>query len=225
MAVLRKTKPVVVSMSDVAASGGYYISMGADAIVAQPGTITGSIGVVSGQVRYQGPDGLDRLPTGDPQAGTERRPLLGLRQVHARAGEAHPGTDGGLLQDLRHARPRRAGRRPTTRSTMSRRGASGPARRPSRSGWWTAWAVSIRPSPWPRRRRKSGRTSPCASRSTRGPSPSSRPSFRTGRTIWSAARALSQLPPELVQIYRDYESIRPMASEPFVLYTPARVRM
>ncbi|HUC59187.1 MAG TPA: signal peptide peptidase SppA [Streptosporangiaceae bacterium] len=40
-------KPVVVSMSDVAASGGYFISMAADAIVAQPGTITGSIGVIS----------------------------------------------------------------------------------------------------------------------------------------------------------------------------------
>ena len=42
-------KPVVVSMSDVAASGGYYISMAADAIVAQPGTVTGSIGVVVGK--------------------------------------------------------------------------------------------------------------------------------------------------------------------------------
>jgi protease-4 len=42
-------KPVVVSMSDVAASGGYYISMAADVIVAQPGTLTGSIGVIIGK--------------------------------------------------------------------------------------------------------------------------------------------------------------------------------
>ena len=42
-------KPVVVSMSDVAASGGYYISMAADVIVAQPGTLTGSIGVIMGK--------------------------------------------------------------------------------------------------------------------------------------------------------------------------------
>jgi protease IV len=42
-------KPVVVSMSDVAASGGYFIAMAADVIVAQPGTITGSIGVLSGK--------------------------------------------------------------------------------------------------------------------------------------------------------------------------------
>ncbi|MBO0678904.1 signal peptide peptidase SppA [Mycolicibacterium sp. S2-37] len=42
--------PVVASMGSVAASGGYYVSMGADAIVANPGTITGSIGVVTGKL-------------------------------------------------------------------------------------------------------------------------------------------------------------------------------
>jgi len=42
----RNVKPVVASMSDVAASGGYYIAMPAHAIVAQPATLTGSIGVV-----------------------------------------------------------------------------------------------------------------------------------------------------------------------------------
>ncbi len=41
----RGVKPIIASMSDVAASGGYYISMGCDTIVAQPTTITGSIGV------------------------------------------------------------------------------------------------------------------------------------------------------------------------------------
>ena len=42
---LKAEKPVVVSMSDVAASGGYYIACNADRIVAQPTTITGSIGI------------------------------------------------------------------------------------------------------------------------------------------------------------------------------------
>ena len=42
-------KPVVVSMGDVAASGGYFIAAPADVIVAQPGTITGSIGVIMGK--------------------------------------------------------------------------------------------------------------------------------------------------------------------------------
>jgi protease-4 len=46
-------KPVVVSMSDVAASGGYYISMAADVIVAQPGTLTGSIGVIAGKPVFE----------------------------------------------------------------------------------------------------------------------------------------------------------------------------
>jgi protease-4 len=41
--------PVVVSMGDVAASGGYFIAMAADSIVAQPGTLTGSIGVLAGK--------------------------------------------------------------------------------------------------------------------------------------------------------------------------------
>ncbi|QIP15309.1 signal peptide peptidase SppA [Spirosoma aureum] len=43
----RKVKPVIGSMSDYAASGGYYMLMGCDKIVAQPNTITGSIGVFS----------------------------------------------------------------------------------------------------------------------------------------------------------------------------------
>lgn len=47
-------KPVVASMSDVAASGGYYIAMGADAIVAEPATLTGSIGVVGGKLVLRG---------------------------------------------------------------------------------------------------------------------------------------------------------------------------
>lgn len=42
---LNKVKPVVASMASMAASGGYYIACAADAIVANPGTITGSIGV------------------------------------------------------------------------------------------------------------------------------------------------------------------------------------
>ncbi|MDF1746650.1 MAG: signal peptide peptidase SppA [Gimesia sp.] len=47
-------KPIVVSMGDVAASGGYYISMGADRIFAEPGTLTGSIGVVGGKLAVDG---------------------------------------------------------------------------------------------------------------------------------------------------------------------------
>lgn len=51
---LSKKKPVVFSMSDVAASGGYYMAMTGDPIVAYPGTITGSIGVIYGKVNLGG---------------------------------------------------------------------------------------------------------------------------------------------------------------------------
>jgi protease-4 len=47
-------KPIVASMGDVAGSGGYYIAMGADTIFAEPGTITGSIGVVGGKIALDG---------------------------------------------------------------------------------------------------------------------------------------------------------------------------
>jgi protease-4 len=47
-------KPVIVSMSDYAASGGYYIAVPADSIVAEPGTITGSIGVFGGKFNLIG---------------------------------------------------------------------------------------------------------------------------------------------------------------------------
>lgn len=52
-------KPVVASMEDVAASGGYFVAMAADAIVANPTTLTGSIGVVAGKFVLSGL--VDRL--------------------------------------------------------------------------------------------------------------------------------------------------------------------
>jgi protease-4 len=52
--VVRCKKPVVASMGDVAASGGYYISMAAKKIYAEPGTLTGSIGVVGGKLAIGG---------------------------------------------------------------------------------------------------------------------------------------------------------------------------
>jgi protease-4 len=50
----RGVKPVVVSMSDVAASGGYWIAMSANKIVAEPNTITASIGVLGGKLNISG---------------------------------------------------------------------------------------------------------------------------------------------------------------------------
>ena len=61
-------KPVVASMGAVAASGGYYISMAADTIVADPGTITGSIGVVTGKLVAR--DLKERLGVGSDSVRT-----------------------------------------------------------------------------------------------------------------------------------------------------------
>lgn len=54
VSLLRKDKPVVVSMGDVVASGGYYMATAADALLAEAGTVTGSIGVVGGKVNLGG---------------------------------------------------------------------------------------------------------------------------------------------------------------------------
>ena len=54
VALARKDKPVIVSMSDVAGSGGYWIAMPATKIVAEPQTLTGSIGVLAGKFSVEG---------------------------------------------------------------------------------------------------------------------------------------------------------------------------
>ncbi|MBP2230215.1 protease-4 [Azospirillum agricola] len=50
----QRGKPVIASMGDAAASGGYWIALAADRIVASPATITGSIGVVAGKMSFAG---------------------------------------------------------------------------------------------------------------------------------------------------------------------------
>ncbi|MCI0530346.1 MAG: signal peptide peptidase SppA, partial [candidate division Zixibacteria bacterium] len=54
MLLAREKKPVIVSMSDVAASGGYYASLQADEVLSSPATLTGSIGVISGKFSMEG---------------------------------------------------------------------------------------------------------------------------------------------------------------------------
>jgi protease IV len=50
----KPSRPLITSMSDLAASGGYYISVPGQAIVAQPGTLTGSIGIFAGKIVIEG---------------------------------------------------------------------------------------------------------------------------------------------------------------------------
>ena len=56
---VRDEKPIVVSMASIAASGGYYIACGADRVVANPGTITGSIGTIMSFYTFEG--AMDKL--------------------------------------------------------------------------------------------------------------------------------------------------------------------
>jgi protease-4 len=67
-------KPVVVSMGSVAASGGYYISLSANRIVAEPGTITGSIGVLTGKVSFGKSAGL--IGVGTDQVAIGKNTLM-----------------------------------------------------------------------------------------------------------------------------------------------------
>jgi protease IV len=55
----KPSRPLITSMSDLAASGGYYISLPGQAIVAQPGTLTGSIGIYTGKMVLGGT--LDKI--------------------------------------------------------------------------------------------------------------------------------------------------------------------
>jgi protease IV len=66
--------PVVISMGGVAASGGYYISTSADKIVAEPGTITGSIGVLTGKVSLG--KSLGMIGVGADQVGVGKNALM-----------------------------------------------------------------------------------------------------------------------------------------------------
>jgi protease-4 len=69
-----KGKPVVVSMGSLAASGGYYISLSANRIIAEPGTITGSIGVLTGKVSFGKSIGL--LGVGANEIGVGHNALM-----------------------------------------------------------------------------------------------------------------------------------------------------
>ncbi len=77
----RAKKPVIVSMSDVAASGGYWVSMDATAIVAQPSTYTGSIGIFA-VVPNLGPL-YEKLELNNEtfKAGTHADSIIGARRM------------------------------------------------------------------------------------------------------------------------------------------------
>ncbi|MBE1237756.1 signal peptide peptidase SppA [Phaeovibrio sulfidiphilus] len=80
--------PVIASLGDVAASGGYFMAMGTSHIVAQPGTLTGSIGVVSGKVNIQALSTRNRVAWDGVQAGRNAA-MYALSQPFDEAARAH----------------------------------------------------------------------------------------------------------------------------------------
>jgi protease-4 len=109
--LLKCKKPVVASMSDTAASGGYYISMAAKKIYAEPGTLTGSIGVVGGKIVIGGlekkvgltTDVITRganagiLSTTTPFSDSERKAMTALMK------DTYDGFVSKALEGRRHA--------------------------------------------------------------------------------------------------------------------------
>ena len=87
-----KKKPVVVSMSGYAASGGYWVSTPAAKIIAEPGTITGSIGVLGGKfnVTPAAQKIYRQHRRGHPRR--QRRDVRRVHRLHARADQAVPGS-------------------------------------------------------------------------------------------------------------------------------------
>ena len=79
----KPSRPLIASMSDLAASGGYYIAMPAQVIVAQPGTLTGSIGIYGGKIVLGGT--MDKLGVGH----RDRRSRAGTRTSTRRSRRSH----------------------------------------------------------------------------------------------------------------------------------------
>jgi protease-4 len=92
--LIRKDKPVVVSLGDVAASGGYYLAAAGDAVLAESTTVTGSIGVVGGKVDLSGL--YERLGVG--RESVERGARAGM---HTETRGFSPDERGALRDEMR----------------------------------------------------------------------------------------------------------------------------
>ncbi len=137
-------KPVVVSMSEVAASGGYFIAMAADTIVAQPGTITGSIGVISakpvlGQALDRAGVSTDSVTEGaHADMFTTSRPYSDeeWEKINGWLDRIYADFTGKVAQGRAMTR---------TRCTRSPGAGCGPGRTRPASAWWTSSAAWTRP--------------------------------------------------------------------------------
>ena len=188
----REEKPLIVSMGDLAASGGYYIAMPGHVIVAQPGTLTGSIGIYTGKFAIGGT--LEKLGAVDRERvrGQDGRARFAGAAVQRRRAGQDRGAGPDLLRPVRGQGRRGPQDRRRRRSTRSRAAACGPAGRRRRSGWSTSSAASIGRWPSP----GSAPRSPAGSRRRAGALPAApvavrraEPPARPDRGIEPAQRA------------------------------------
>ena len=142
-------RPVIASMATVAASGGYYIAMPCDVVVASPTTITGSIGVRGGQAGHQGRARPGRCQGRQRGGRRARRDVLPAAALHRRRVGAARGVAGSGLRGLHRQGRDRSPHAARSSFARSRAGGSGPARTPSRTVWSTGSAVWRRPSASP----------------------------------------------------------------------------
>jgi protease-4 len=158
--IARRTKPVVVSMGDYAASGGYYIAMRGDAIVADPGTLTGSIGVFSGKFSLRGL--YAKLGVSQETVRRGATTLFSSWSRGRRRAREGARPEPGVLRHVRGQGGRGRKKKPQEIEAVARV-ACGRGRR----HWWSASSTrsagSTPPSGWPARRPASPGTRPSRS--------------------------------------------------------------
>ena len=143
-------KPFIVSMGGVAASGGYYVSAGADRIFAEAGTITGSIGVVG--MKFVVGEAMDKLgiTTHTHPARQERRSHEHDPRILRRGGQDLLGTRWRrFMAPSKNASPMAAARRSRAISNHSPAAGFTAGNKPSRSAWSMKSADFRKPSPTP----------------------------------------------------------------------------
>ena len=139
---LSQKKPMVISMSDAAASGGYYMAMTGDPIVAYPGTLTGSIGVVFGKPNLHGLYDKLGIDKEIAEPGKFRANRFGLRAAGRTRGAQK--LREGIDEEISVVCHEGGGRRARRRSIRHRTAGAG-ARLAGRSGesamvWSMSWA-------------------------------------------------------------------------------------
>ena len=139
-------KPVVASLGSVAASGGYYVAVAADRIFANPGTLTGSIGVVMQLANVEGllkKVGVEYVVV---KAGAYKDVGNFARAMTPEERRDPPGAARRRLRPVHRRGGRGARARPQAVRALRRGARSTRAGRPRASRWWTSWAASRTPS-------------------------------------------------------------------------------